>query len=773
MILSYNEIKKYVEITLEELQSSLINLGHEVEGVEKLHIDNIVVGEVVECIAHPESKKLKITQINIGNEIIQVVCGAPNVDVKQLVAVATNGAKVNGLEIKPTALAGVMSNGMICAIAELVDRSNCMPNEFSDLIYNFENANIGDDAMVSLGLDDYILDVSLTANRGDCLSYCGILRDLASLYPAKTLKINKIDSNVKNDFSSKIETEMCQYLSCTLVNDIQNKKTSDEDKLFLLKHNIKAQNYIVDKANIVMLKTGIPMHAYDASKINGGVCAKLVNEKTKFIGLDEVEYDLAQGTLVICDDEKIVSIASVIGSNETKVTDQTTSALIEVGVFNPTAVRESAKNISRKTDASIRGEKGIDVLSVVDARNILLETEIASTISEIGSIEYTPNIIEFNVKTVKIILGIDVDNTIEILEKFGFKCALVEGTTYNVAIPSWRKDIENDHDFVEEVIRYLSLDSIDSKENVSTLLSSEKIIDVKKIDVERKFEQTLLSYGLNQVITYSLVGIDDLNCFNQNVDEAIKLMLPMSSEHAYYRQSLLPSLIKTAKYNFDHQQKSVAIFEIGNTYTKECEEYKLSILLGGIKNHEINQKPQIYDYYDLQNFVANLLNEYGVEYEICVAKNEINEINKYVHAEIIVNNKVVGFIGQKHPEYIKKIKPDIFVCEINLSLIEDEIKFVKQYKQVSNSPVVSRDLTVIVKNDKTYQEITSIFKNIEYLTETNCISIYSPNESSTNYTFNISFSCPNKTFIAEEIDALVEQIINNIRNSGMEFNEGN
>lgn len=773
MILSYNEVKKHIDVSLEDLQQSLINLGHEVEGVESLYIKNLKVGKVVECIAHPESQKLKITKIDIGTDIIQVICGAPNVDVDQLIVVATEGCEVNGMVIKPTKLAGEMSNGMICAIAELIDNKNAMPSEYADLIHNFKEANIGDDAAVVLGLDDYLLDISLTANRGDCQSYRGLIRDLSSLYPETKYEINNVESSFENSYYAKTETELCSHLSATLIKNIHDKITSDEDKIFLIKHGIKPQNYIVDKTNIVLLKTGIPMHAYDADKINGGIIATVLSEASKYVALDEVEYNLTPGTLVIKDETKIVGIASVMGSNETKITDETKDALLELGCFDPSTVRNSAKNISRKTDASMRGEKGIDVLAFNDAFNMVVSGEEISTINSDGIINVDIDVINFDPSIIKIILGIEVENAIEIIEKFGFVAEKLENGTYDIKVPSWRKDIENDHDFVEEVIRYLSLDAIENKDSISTLLSSEKVINSKKIDVERNLEKTLLSYGIDQVITYSLVSHDELETFNQQKDACVELMMPLSSEHAVYRQSLMPSLIHTAKYNFDHQQKSVSIFEIANTYTKDKEDYKLGILLSGVKKQEINQKPEMYNFYDLKNYVTNLLNEYNVEFLIDVAKTPINEINKYVHAEIIVNNKKVGFLGKKHPNYVKKMKHDVFVCELDLGLIENEIEFRKTYSQISHAPVVSRDLTIIVNNNKNFNEIRSVFNGIEFLKTAECISIYTPDETKTTYTFNLSFVSDGKTFVTEEIDALVEQIVNNIRSNGMEFNEGN
>lgn len=772
MILSYNEVKKNIDVTVEELSTSLINLGHEVEGIESLYIKNLKVGKVVECNKHPKSDKLKITKVDLGNEVVQIICGAPNVGIDQLVCVATEGCEINGITIQPTELVGEMSNGMICAIGELIDNKNAMPSDYNDFIYNFSDATIGDDAAVVLGLDDYLLDVSLTANRGDCQSYRGLLRDLAALYGKTEEEITITEATLVNNYSANTSTDMCSYISATLITNINEKVTTDADKIFLIKHGIKPQSYIVDKTNKVLLTTGIPMHAYDADKIKGGINALITTEATKFTALDEVEYEIAVGSLVITDDEKIVGIASVMGSNETKVSEETNNVLLELACFDPSTVRNSAKNIGRKTDASMRGEKGIDILAFSDAYNMVVSGEEVSNIVECGDKTYHAPSINFDPSIVKIILGIEVNNVEEILTKFGFTLNKDSNGVINISIPSWRKDIENDHDFVEEVIRYLSLDSIDVKTSIASLLTSDKVIDVKKINVERELEQTLLSYGLNQVITYSLVSIKDLENFNQSVEDRIELMMPLSSEHAVYRQSLMPSLIKTAKYNFDRQQKSVNIFEIANTYTTHGEEYKLGILLSGVKEQTINNKPVMFDFYDVKNYVCNLLDFYKVDYKIEVANTEIAEINKYVHAEVIVNDVVVGYIGQKHPGYVKKIKPNVFVAELNLSLIEESIIFKKEYKQINNSPVVSRDMTINVNNDKNFNEIKAVFNNIDYLVSAECISIYAPDETKTNYTFNISFNHDNMTFKAEEIEVLVAKIVENIRKNGMEFNEG-
>jgi phenylalanyl-tRNA synthetase beta chain len=791
MLLSQKELKNYgIDLEINQLEKGLIQLGHEVEGYESFENEYLVVGRTITCEKHPEADKLNVVTVDIGTEVLQIVCGAPNIGVDQFVIVAKIGCTIGEIKIKKAKLRGVESNGMICSLAELGINDKALTEEDINGIYNFANdQELGINALVALGLEDNVLDVSLTANRGDCLSYVGIARDLSALKNQRyEYANNQFNSSIDNNITATIGDENSKILSTMLINNIEVTKTPEWLKIWLAKHEIKTQNNIVDIANYVMFSIGLPIHTYDADKVSGNLSSVVDDARfvgTEFVALDGNKYTIKEDSLVIIDNEKVISLASVMGSEATKITSTTKNILIEIGVFDPVLVRKTAaKLLNKKTDASIRGEKNVDHNQVNNAYNLLVEliTNLLpdASVSNINqdNKEIETHNITLKLKDVKNILGITIENKriVEILNNLHFNTINLDDEKIEVMIPSHRFDVANDHDLIEEVIRVHNIDNISVSSSMSSFISTEKIIKNKKVKIERFLEQVVLSLGLNQVITYSLVSSDELQQFGGNLDNAVELMMPLSNQHQYYRQSLVPSLMNVAKYNFDRQQKTSNIFEIANTYTFDNneinEKYFLSGLVAGVKQNHYENGFVDYDFYDLKYVVESILTKIGIDFSIVKTTNEIQELNKYGHADIIVDNKVIGFIGAKHPNYYKKIKPNVYVFELDLTLLETYMNHEITYVKVSNNPIVERDITILAPIDTEYEIISSIFNKIKYLDSFSCSYIYSGEKIKQGYkavTFKVAFTDHENTLEGHQVDESIELIIKNAQKNGLEF----
>ena len=791
MLISQNELKLHgIDLEIDKLEKGLVQLGHEVEGYVEYKNENLLVGLTTECVKHPEADKLNIVTVDTGTKLLTIVCGAPNVGKDQYVIVAIEGCKLGDIEIKNTKLRGVESQGMLCSLAEIGLEDKVLTEEDKDGIFNFDSKHeLGSNALRALGLEDKVLDVSLTANRGDCLSYVGILRDLNAFLNTKLENVSFAHKpTIDNPYIPKINDENSKQLSTLLIKDVKVTNSPDWLKIWLAKHEIKSQNNIVDLANYVMFELGLPIHTYDADMISGNISSNVVDatlEGTSFVALDGNEYELALDSIIIKDDKKIISLASVMGSDATKITNGTTNVLMEIGVFDPILVRKTAaKMLSKKTDASIRGEKNVDFNQVDNAyylfiskldkmQNDIKVSNINRDIKDIDSKQVT-----LKLRDVTNILGLDIPikDITNILNNLHFETIMLDDSQITVSIPSWRFDVTNDHDLIEEIIRVYDMDNVTIGTKMTSFISADKIIKDKKIKIERFLEKEMLNLGLNQTITYSLVSADEIEEFNGTLENAIELMMPLSNKHQYYRQSLVPSLMNVAKYNFDRQQKCANIFEIGNTYTLEndqiIEKYYLSGLVSGIKSQHQDSGVVNYDFYDLKYVVESILDKVNIKYDIVKSSKEIKELNKYGHADIVVDGEVVGFIASKHPNYYKKMKSSVFVFEIELSKIENLINHDIFYKKVNNNPIVERDLTIHAPIDTKYSDIVSVFDNVDYVFNVECSYIYSGEKITSGMkavTFKVAFTDEATTLEGHLVDESVKKLTANILNKGLEF----
>lgn len=782
MLFSYNEIKKHLNISLESLVDSLVKLGHEVETCEESFNSKLIVGKVLEISSHPNADKLNVCQVDIGNNVIvQIVCGAPNVKKDLQVIVAMVGCKLDDFKIKKSKIRDVESNGMLCSLSEIGIEEKYLNSDEIEGIHLFDQVfENGSNALEALNMNDTIIDVSLTANRGDCLSYNGIIRDLKAVHLKDFIKLSNSEFEIENSFDSQIKLSIdpstTSFNSMSIKID-KNKQSTRDIKSFLIKHQIKPQNVVVDAANYVMLQTGICIHTYDEDKISNKLNPFVLEVDEKFEALDGNEYNLKKGTLVIKDEKNITAVAGIIGSEKTKITDVTTNILVEIAAFDKDLVRYSLKNFNFKTDAATRSEKGIDHKAIENAFYMLcqiLNSQMSNiSFSKINTLQNKVEIqkLKLYFDQVEIVLGIKIsqDTIIKILQDLEF-AVIVENDFLNVEVGSHRHDIEGENDLIEEIIRVYGLDKIELYDIIPTFNNTKKVIVNSKAIIERELENVLLNTGSNQVVSYSLVSQNELEMFQFKNEKFIKLMMCLSKNHEFYRLSIIPSLIKIHLYNKSRQSLSSNIFEIANTYQflneEVVENLKVSGLVSGIKKSGFYNNVEHYDFFDCKNKVESIAQYFGVKFDY--RKNvDISDTNPYACASIYCEGTEIGFIAQLHPE----IDEDVYVFELDLNYLIKSGNKITKFKQIHQLADLKRDLTIHTNKDVDASEIENVFSKIKFLKKFELNNIYNQVDEIKSLTYSVYFNSHDINLTNEIVDLSIQKIVDNIRACGYEFKE--
>ncbi len=787
-----NELKKYgVKLSDSDIENGLIQLGHEVEEVQDLNVEGLVVGQVVECIPHPDSDKLSLTQVDTGNGTVQIVCGAPNVRKDLKVIVATEGTYIPAIDltIKPVKLRGQESNGMLCSLAELGLPKSVLNNKDIDGICELPaDSPVGMSACEYLGLDDKIMDVSLTADRGDCQNYAGVINDLKALSNNQEAFVDyKFETNLwesetptyssENKVEAVVEANKTIFYSTQLIEGVTITDSSIFEQIFLMKNGIKPQNNIVDNSNYGLLTYGIPTHTFDADKVVGNITVTKTIEAETFVGLDGNEYTLTADTLVIRDQEKIIAVAGVMGSDATKITTATTNVLFEVAIFDPSEVRLAAKQLGFKTDASIRYEKGVNYGAIDVTRKMLVNNfgGQANTPFVAVDLGHKSHSIKLEAASIKRVLGIDIDFAVvkSILSDLLFEIESEDETSVTYIVPTHRHDVDFENDLVEEVIRVYGIDNIEISDHLPSFNKITNIHDNTNLIVERNLESVMLASGMSQVVTYSLTSHDKLNLFNTDLGQVVELSYPISNERCVYRQSLVNSLIETAKYNLDRQQTVSSIFEIADTYRTvgtEIEQKRLvSGLLSGVNEDAYLGAKRNFDFYDLKAMLVASMSALNIELRFEATDLGLDELNKYATANVYVGEVLLGYIAAVHPAFVKKAKYPIFVFELNFDLIVELANLSPDYKVVSNAPAMDRDFTITVDEDVTYGELLSILDNVQYVSRTKLVDIYAGEHIEAGKkacTINVRFAINGQTLTSEMVDEQVAIIMENVAAKG-------
>ena len=722
---------------------------------------------------HPDSDHLHVCKVDVGKEVLNIVCGAPNVAKGQKVIVALNGAELpGGVKIKKGMIRGQESNGMICSLSEIGIESKFQSEEDKTGIHVLGNdAKPGEDPIKYMGLDDEVIDFDLTANRGDLLSILGMAYEIGAIYDKKVKDIDlshkEDDEDINKTFSLDIKTDNCKIFLAKRALNVEIKESPDFIKNRLLASGIRPINNVVDISNYVMLETGQPLHFYDADSLNGKIEVRMAEDDEKLTTLDDIERTLTHDDIVISDGKRAIGLAGVMGGLDTEIEDTTKNVIIEAAIFDSVKVRLTSKKIVR-SEASNRFEKGLDsnrTYIAIERACTLLEKYANATISKgtcvYDKTEKEDKKIDITLEKINNLLGsnISLDEVVNIFRRLGFKVE-AKGNNIEVLVPRRRIDIDIQEDLIEEVGRIYGVNHIEGKLPVvpTTPGNYDKNL--------RNLRNKMIALGLNETLSYILVNEKEALKFTKDNFEPIKLLDPMSEDRNTLRYSMIPSLFKIYEYNIAHGNKEVSIFEIGKGFYKHGEEYgedlKLCILMSGDFYIGINNKKQV-DFYILKGIVEEMLDSLGYEnrYSFVKPKDIPDEFHPGQTADIIVNGKKYGVMGLLHPEVSEN---KVFVCEINLSKLLELKTGKMKYKEISKFPNIKKDLSIVVDKNIESLDIAKLIKKTggSNLTNVEVFDVYEGKgieEGKRSLAFSLTFGSQDKTLTDDEINPVIEKII--------------
>ena len=783
MKLSTNFLKDYVDIDvdLHTLAEDMTKVGNEYDSAQPLiNANGLVIGEVMECTMHPDSDHLHLCKVNIGDRVLQIVCGAPNVRKGLKVIVALPGAELPEKTIKKGMIRGQESNGMLCSIAELGLESKFLKPEDKDGIHELpSDAPVGEDPIKYMQMDDGVIDFDLTANRGDLLSILGMAYEIGAIYDKKVKDVDlshgHTDKNVNDDFKLKIDTDNCTMFLAKEVRNVKIKESPTFIKNRLIASGIRPINNVVDISNYVMLELGQPLHFYDYDKLHGMIEVRMAKEGEKLTTLDDIERTLTPDDIVISDGKESIGLAGVMGGLDTEITENTKNVIIEAAIFNSVRVRKTAQKIVR-SEASNRFEKGLDpnrTYMAVERAAKLLEEYADGEILD-GTVEYnkenmSDKKIEITYQKVNDVLGTTIasKDVLDVFRRLGFTYT-EDGKTVTVSVPRRRLDISIKEDLVEEVGRIYGVDNIESKVPVTPI----RMGSYDK--TSREIRNKMVDLGLNETLSYVLVNEKDAkNYTNDDSIEAIKILTPLTEERTTLRCSIITSLYKIYEYNVAHYNKDVSIFEIGKSFYKKGDTYneenKIACLMTGEYYYGINNSKKV-DFYIIKGIAEELLDflGYGGRYSFVVKDNMPEQLHPGQSAMISVNNDIVGLIGKVHPEITKD---DVFVMEINLDKLLAKKTGRMKYKEISKYPTVKKDISILVDTDITSNEIAVAIKKSagSLLLNTEVFDVYTGKgieEGKKSLAYSLTFGTNDRTLTDEEINKVLEKIIERLSKIG-------
>lgn len=804
MKLSYNWLKQYIDLDVDpqELSPILTDIGLEVEGMEKFQsvkggLEGVVIGEVLTCEHHSNADKLSVTTVDVGDSVLPIVCGAPNVAKGQKVLVATVGTILydgdNEFKIKKSKIRGKVSEGMICAEDELG-----LGNSHDGIMVLGDDAPVGEPAKEYINIEeDWVYEIGLTPNRADATSHIGSARDLvAGLNWLKSgnykLSIPSVDNfkidNRDLDIEVTVEdTEACPRYTGVTISGITVEESPEWLKNRLNAIGVRPINNIVDITNYVLHETGQPLHAFDAAKIVGNkVAVKKLPSQTPFVTLDETERKLHVDDLMICNVEDGMCIAGVFGGAQSGVTERTTSIFLESAYFDPTHIRKTSKRHVLQTDASFRFERGADPNITVYAlkRAALLIKDIAGgkISSEIKDVYPKPIdkwIVDISFDRVTRLIGkeIDKDIIVKILKDLDVEVLGTSHEGLKLLIPTFKVDVKREVDIIEEILRIYGYNNIEIPEKVNSSVSLRQKPDLERI--QNVVADYLVAQGFTEIMNNSLTKaayIEKSSVFNQ--EHSVELLNPLSSDLNIMRQTLLFGGLEVVNYNQNRKINDLKIFEFGKIYKRNLvatkatgvknyfEEKHLAIFTTGKMNVENwNSNDIKADFFAVKGFVESIIKRLGIN------RKDINMVESrsddFAYTfNYVVNDTVVISIGEVSKKLLKAfdIKQRIYVADFNWDKVINLVpKHDITYKPISKFPAVRRDLALIVDKAVTFESLKKIAFNAErkILKEVGIFDIYQGDkipEGKKSYALSFILLDENKTLTDKIIDKAMKRI---------------
>ncbi len=797
MKISQNWLKKYIDfkLTPEQFTEKLSMLGLEVESYEDLakKFENFVVGEVLERAKHPNADRLSICKVNIGSAIQEVVCGAPNVAAGQKVVVALIGAIIphnqHDSEGKPfvierAKIRGVESNGMICSELELG-----LGKDASGILVLDEKAKVGTPLAKYLGQTDIIYEIGITPNRADCLSHIGVAREIGSLVNKK-LKMPKIVLKESAATASKfakieiLDKEKCPRYSARVLRNVKISPSPKWLQDLLTSIGVRPINNVVDVTNYVLMETGHPLHAFDYDTLAGHrIIVKTAQDGEKFVTLDGKERSLTSETLMICDAEKPIAIAGVMGGANTEISDATTNILIEAAYFNPGNIRRTSKYLGFSTEASYRFERGTDINMTILAANRAAQMiqELASGELLKGALDVCPKkrrslTVKASVSRINKIIGISLKKAqiISLLKKIDLVAKSSSKDEILVTVPSFRNDIFEEIDIIEEVARMYGYNNIETKTRAAIDFSSNVRTDL----LQDEIRDYLIGSGFNEVLA---IGLQDEETMSLAGKPLVKAINPVSAEMAALQASLVPSALRIVKHNRNHGIKDLRLFEIGNIYLLNkdkapntldayYEEERLLLVLSG---HNL---PVSYgsfsrdvDILDLKGEVTALLSKFCLDNHRFIYYDYQEPLSEPCIG-IEINGVYAGFFGRVRIQIADKLGIDepVFVCELKIRAINDGWARDRKFSSLPKFPGVTRDLAFTIEAALPQKSVEDVIRKVGQPLCTNVVlfDMYSGQQTGTekkSLAYALEFQSPDRTLTDTEIDDALKKIIEAVR----------
>ena len=783
MKVPFSWLKDYVDIdiTAQELTEKLFSCGFEVEELIYLgaEIDRCVVGRIESMEKHPDADKLKICHLNCGEygSDIQIVTGADNVKPGDVVPVALDGSSLHGgVKIKKGKLRGVESNGMLCSGEELGINDDWYEGaEVYGILLLQGDIPLGTDIKKVVGLDDYIFDISVTANRPDCQSVYGIAREVAAVLhkPLEPLELSYNAGTFSTTERVNVTVEapdLCPRYIAHYVRDLKIEKSPQWLRRRLALCGLRSINNVVDITNFILLELGQPMHAFDLSRIErNAVCVRRAHPGEKITTLDEKEFTLSEENLVICDGVKPVALAGVMGGLNSGIADNTCELLFESAKFERANIRRTSRKLGQKSDSSARFEKGVDAYTTGIAINRalhLIEQLHCGTIArdryDIGERKTEPKVIRTSAAQINALLGIEVpEKEIRaILGRLNFNVKAVKGTL-EVTVPAYREDVDGYPDLAEEVIREYGYDHIEG-----TFLNSATVTNGglnAEQRAEEEIKKTLTAQGCSEIITYSFISPKDYEFIRQagELEKAIRIKNPIGEDMSVMRTTLIPSMLATLVRNVRRGNEGARLYELASVYL--AASLPLSAQPQERKTLCVGVYGEGEDFYTAKGLFECLAAQSGVRFEYEAAEKPFLHPGKC--ANVLLGGEVVGYLGELAPDLAAQLslETSLYLGELDYAKVADVLAGRKKYAALPKFAEVKRDLALVTAESTTCAEVEKVIReSCKYLTEVHLFDVYrgaQVGEGKKSMAFSVTFTPKDKAISPEDADGYVKRIL--------------
>ncbi len=783
MIISEQWLRELIntDLNAQEIADALTLAGLEVDAVESIgtSLEGVVVGEVLSKEKHPDADRLNLTEVTIGgDDNLAIVCGASNVRIGMKVPVATVGSKLpNGLKIKKSKIRGQTSFGMLCSEAELG-----MADDSAGLLELSDDAPIGESIQEYLNLDDVLIDIDLTPNRGDCLSVTGVARELHVLVDAEYSPVTINQADVVSSEIIKVnvqEFDACpRYLARVVTGVNLDAVTPLWMQERLRRSGLSSISPIVDITNYVMMELGQPMHAFDKAKLDGEIKVRFAKQGEKVALLNDTEVELQNDTLVIADANNPIAIAGVMGGSESAISDSTADIVFEAAHFTKRAVAGTARAYGLHTDSSHRFERGVDPLLPEKAMQRATELCLEICGGQVGeiitqSVEYSEKpSVELRFERVRRLLGMPLerDEVEAMLSRISDNVTATEDG-WSVIPPSYRFDIERECDLVEEVARVKGYDNLDDR--LPKLIPSGRIPAESQVN-KRQLMNTLVALGYQESISYSFIDDQMRSDFAAGEEKTIPLANPLAENMSVMRGSLWPGLVSACQFNLNRQQDRVRLFEVGAVFHDDGEIQETDriagIICGPVLPAQVHvKKAKSVDFYDVRADLESIFSLTGKALDFIVEQREHPALHPGQSAAIVRNDSDIGFVGRIHPNLAKKydLLTETYLFELDMETLRSG--FVPAYESVSKFPSVSRDIALLTPSSIAVDDVLQFIRSIDCddLRDVQLFDVYSGEGIEVNkksVALKLTFQRIDRTLTDDEIESYTKMVLDELKN---------